>query len=89
MDKKINKLTSYEKALSADFEGKITSAWYKLCENYGLDLGENDEDNLFFMVFQAGACEGALINNKMWMAKLDQSIQQIINDGLDNAINEE
>ena len=51
----------------AEFEGKITAAWYKTRQETGRDLGEAEEDNIYFMCFYAGATEGSLINNKTWM----------------------
>uniref|UniRef100_A0A6M3LR57 Uncharacterized protein n=1 Tax=viral metagenome TaxID=1070528 RepID=A0A6M3LR57_9ZZZZ len=86
MDK--SNLTDYERGLCAELEGKITVAWYKLCKECGLELGENDEDNLYFMVFQAGACLGGSINNKMWMSRLDQFIQTTIGLGLHEELNQ-
>ena len=54
----------------AEFDGKITAAWYKMCQAIEKDLGDSDEDNLYFLCFHAGACEGSLINNKVWTEHL-------------------
>ncbi len=54
----------------AEFNGKITAAWHKMCKDLDKNLGDSDEDNVFFLCFHAGACEGSLINNKVWLEHL-------------------
>jgi len=54
----------------AMFEGQITVAWHKFCQHIGMDLGDSDDENVYFLCFQAGACEGGLIANDIWQKQL-------------------
>jgi len=70
----------FVRANMASFEGKITSKWHKFSKSLDDNLGDSDEANLYFLCFYSGACEGALINNEIWLDQLAQKNTNGIQD---------
>lgn len=60
----------------AEFEGKVTTAWYKTQEELGEDWGESDEENILFAIFFTGAGVGAEINNQTWIQQIQEDTNE-------------
>jgi hypothetical protein len=76
-DKNLNKQEKMDKIslmYQAKMEGAITVEWHKMCEKADLDLGDSVEENIYFICFQAGFCEGGLLMNNIWLNYLNSNI---------------
>ena len=76
-DKGLNKQEKMDKIslmYQAKMEGVTTAKWHQMCEKADLDLGDSVEENIYFICFQAGFCEGGLLMNDIWLNHLNSNI---------------